>query len=61
MLSADGQANVMKESLELTPAEKLLWSTDGHLFAETYWLANKQFREALEKVSFNSCVDLIPC
>jgi glutamine synthetase len=49
-LSADGQANVLKEAMELTPAEKLLWSTDGHLFAETYWLANKQFREILEEV-----------
>jgi len=28
----------------------ILWSTDGHLQAETYWLANVQGREALEKV-----------
>lgn len=51
MLSADGQAHVLKEAFELTPAKKLLWSTDGHLFPETYWLANKQFREVLERVS----------
>jgi len=29
---------------------KILWSTDGHLQAETYWLANVQGREALEKI-----------
>lgn len=50
MLSEDGQVNVVNEAMELAPAEKLLWSTDGHLFPETYWLANKQFRQALEVV-----------
>lgn len=54
MLSQNGQIKVLKEAMELTPAEKLLWSTDGHLFAETYWLANKQFREVLEEVSLTS-------
>jgi len=51
MLNRDGQVSVVKEAMELTPMEKLLWSTDGHLFAETYWLANKQFREVLEEVN----------
>jgi hypothetical protein len=37
--------------LEITPVNRLLWSTDGHFFPETYWLANKQFRQALETVS----------
>lgn len=50
MLSTDGQEEVLRQAMELTPANKLLWSTDGHLFGETYWLANKQFREALEEV-----------
>lgn len=50
MLSRDGQLSVLKQSLELTPTSKLLWSTDGHFFPETYWLANKQFREALNQV-----------
>jgi hypothetical protein len=50
MLSRDGQTSVLRQSLELVPASKLLWSTDGHFFPETYWLANKQFREALEEV-----------
>jgi hypothetical protein len=51
MLSRDGQLSVIRQSLELTPWSKLLWSTDGHWFPETYWLANKQFRWAWEQVS----------
>lgn len=29
---------------------KILWSTDGHLQAETYWLANVQGRKVLERI-----------
>ena len=50
MLSRSGQEAVIRETLELTPSSKVLWSTDGHFFPETYWLANKQFRVALEQV-----------
>ncbi|KAI9710578.1 MAG: hypothetical protein M1820_002714 [Bogoriella megaspora] len=50
MLNRDGQVSVLRHAIELTPWSKLLWSTDGHWFPETYWLANKQFREALEVV-----------
>jgi glutamine synthetase len=49
MISRDGQESVLTQALELTPASKILWSTDGHFFPETYWLANRQFREALDK------------
>lgn len=52
MLSRDGQEAVVRQALELVPGSKLLWSTDGHHFPETYWLGNKQFRLALEKVCF---------
>lgn len=52
MLSQDGQKNVIKQMLELTPTNKLLWSTDGHWFPETYALANAQMREVLSEVSF---------
>jgi hypothetical protein len=48
MLSRDGQGSILKQALELTPTSKILWSTDGHFFPETYWLANRQFREVLE-------------
>lgn len=50
MVSREGQTTIIRESFELTPTSKLLWSTDGHHFPETYWLANKQFREVFEKV-----------
>lgn len=50
MVSRDGQEKIVRQSLELTPTSKLLWSTDGHHFPETYWLANVQGREAIEKV-----------
>lgn len=57
MLSRDGEMKVLRQSLELVPYSKLLWSTDGHLFPETYWLANKQFREVLEEVAVEYAVE----
>nr|OQO18172.1 hypothetical protein B0A51_14104 [Rachicladosporium sp. CCFEE 5018] len=50
MVSRHGQETIIRQALELTPTSKLLWSTDGHLQAETYWLANVQGRDGLEKV-----------
>ncbi|KAF4556118.1 Glutamine synthetase-like protein 2 [Elsinoe fawcettii] len=50
MVSIEGQISAIKQSMELTPFSKLLWSTDGHHFPETYWLANKQFRHVLLKI-----------
>ncbi|KIX06217.1 uncharacterized protein Z518_04192 [Rhinocladiella mackenziei CBS 650.93] len=50
MLSREGEEAVLRQALELTPSSKILWSTDGHFYPETYWLANKHFREALEKL-----------
>ncbi|OWP04053.1 glutamine synthetase [Marssonina coronariae] len=49
-LSQEGQENAVREILELCPTEKIMWSTDGHWFPETYLLAIIQVREALEKV-----------
>lgn len=49
-LSKEGQERAVREILELCPSEKILWSTDGHWFPETYLLAVIQVREALEKV-----------
>lgn len=51
MISRDGQKSVVKQLLELAPSNKLLWSTDGHWFPETYALANAQMREVLNEVS----------
>jgi len=50
MLSRDGEESVLRQALELTPSTKILWSTDGHFYPETYWLANRHFRESLEKL-----------
>ena len=49
-VSREGQERVLRECLELTPWSKLLWSTDGHWFPETFWLANMQGRKAMRRV-----------
>lgn len=49
-VSRDGQERILRECLELTPWGKLLWSTDGHWFPETFWLADLQGREAMKRV-----------
>lgn len=54
MVSQDGQENIVRESLELCPSEKLMWSTDGHWFPETYLLAVIQVRQALKTVLQNT-------
>lgn len=48
--SRDGQEAVIRQVLELCPYSKLLWSTDGHYFPETYLLAVEQVREAMGTV-----------
>lgn len=49
-LSRRGQESVLHELLELAPWSKILASTDGHYFPETYYLAQTQLREILETV-----------
>ncbi|KAI0430444.1 glutamine synthetase [Xylaria sp. FL1042] len=49
-ISLQGQENVVKQILELCPWSKILWSTDGHLFPETYLLATIQVRSVLKTV-----------
>lgn len=60
MVSRDAQESIIRHSLDLVPSKRLLWSTDGHYFPETYWLGNKQFRQALEKVCLFQFL-CIPC
>ncbi|PWW71963.1 glutamine synthetase/guanido kinase [Tuber magnatum] len=55
MISKDGQKSVIKQCLECTPGNKLLWSTDGHWFPEGFALANMQIREVLGEV-LSKCV-----
>jgi glutamine synthetase len=49
-LSRDRQEGVVKEALELCPWHKILWSTRGQRFPETYLMAVTQMREALTTV-----------
>lgn len=58
MVSREAQEKIIRESLEITPVNRLLWSTDGHFHPETFWLANKQFRQALERVCHSLVVFL---
>lgn len=51
MVSREAQEKILRKSLELAPTNRLLWSTDGQFHPESFWLANRQFRQALEKVS----------
>lgn len=53
MVSREGQEKILHQAFELTPSSKILWSTDGHHFPETYWLANVQGRQAMENVLFS--------
>ena len=50
-VSQDGQNSIVRQILEVCPWSKILWSTDGHWFPETYLLAVTQIRESLETVS----------
>lgn len=47
VVSAQGQKAILSQLLELTPTNKLLWSTDGHYWPETFHLAILQSRQAL--------------
>ncbi|KAF8464811.1 amidohydrolase-domain-containing protein [Gautieria morchelliformis] len=50
IVSRDGQLSIIRQVLELTPTSKILWSTDGHWWPETYYLAVVQVRDALYEV-----------
>jgi hypothetical protein len=58
MVSREAQMKVLRESLELAPTSRLLWSTGGRFHPETFWLANRQFRQALETVSCKPTFDI---
>lgn len=49
-VSQDGQERILRQILEICPWSKILWSTDGHWFPETYILAIIQIREVFETV-----------
>jgi predicted TIM-barrel fold metal-dependent hydrolase len=51
MVSRDGQETMLRQSLELVPGSKLLYSSDGRWFPEAFYLSNLQFREVWLEVS----------
>ncbi|KID82847.1 developmental protein FluG [Metarhizium guizhouense ARSEF 977] len=49
-VNRDGQERIVRHILELCPWEKIIWSTDGHWFPETFYLAIVQMREVFHTV-----------
>ncbi|GAB0136190.1 hypothetical protein EsDP_00004502 [Epichloe bromicola] len=50
LVGRDGQENIVRHVLELCPWEKIIWSTDGHWFPETYLLSIGQMRDVFHTV-----------
>ncbi|KAI8972603.1 amidohydrolase-domain-containing protein, partial [Trametes punicea] len=53
-LSPDGQLQVIRQVFELAPTNKIMWSTDGHYWPESYYLGALQARQALYEVLASS-------
>ncbi|RDB19627.1 Protein fluG [Hypsizygus marmoreus] len=49
-VSGQGQRSIIRQILELAPTNKILWSTDGHFWPESYYLGTIQARQALYEV-----------
>ena len=49
-IAGHGSARILSETLELTPVDQLLASTDGHMIPEFQWFGILVWRWALEKV-----------
>ncbi|KAL5533400.1 hypothetical protein ACEPAF_5176 [Sanghuangporus sanghuang] len=56
-VSKTGQKGTLRQVLELCPTNKILWSTDGHWWPETYYLGTVQAREVLYEVLAESIRD----
>ncbi|KAF9529040.1 amidohydrolase-domain-containing protein [Crepidotus variabilis] len=50
MVSRSGQKDIIQQLLELTPTNKIMWSSDGRWWPESYYLAIQQAREILYEV-----------
>ncbi|TFK19377.1 amidohydrolase 2 [Coprinopsis marcescibilis] len=50
MVSRRGQEAALKQVLELCPTNKILWSSDGHWWPESFYLGINQARSALFNV-----------
>ncbi|KAJ6621401.1 amidohydrolase-domain-containing protein [Mycena sp. CBHHK59/15] len=49
-VSGGGQRAIVRQVLELCPMNRIMWSTDGHWWPESYYLGTVQAREALYTV-----------
>ncbi|XP_020230442.1 protein fluG [Cajanus cajan] len=56
-LSMHGMISSMKELLELAPINKVMFSTDGYAFPETFYLGAKKSREVVFSVLRDACID----
>lgn len=56
-LSVHGMISSVKELLELAPIKKVMFSTDGCMFPETFYLGAKKAREVVYSVLRDACVD----
>jgi len=49
-VSGEGQRAIIRQVLELTPTNKIMWSSDGHFWPESYYLGIVQARQVLYDV-----------
>ncbi|KAK2401154.1 type-1 glutamine synthetase [Trifolium repens] len=56
-LSVHGMISSLKELLELAPINKVMFSTDGYAFPETFYLGAKKSREVIFSVLRDSCIE----
>ncbi|XP_059462719.1 protein fluG [Corylus avellana] len=56
-LSVHGMISSVKELLELAPIKKVMFSTDGYAFPETFYLGAKKAREVVFSVLRDACID----
>ncbi|XP_020205025.1 protein fluG [Cajanus cajan] len=56
-LSVHGMISSLKELLELAPINKVMFSTDGYAFPETFYLGAKKSREIVFSVLRDACID----
>lgn len=56
-LSKHGMVSAVKDLLNLAPLNKVMFSTDGYSFPETFYLGTKNSREVVFTVLRDACID----
>ncbi|TKY52993.1 fluG protein [Spatholobus suberectus] len=56
-LSVHGMTSAVKDLLNLAPINKVMFSTDGYTFPETFYLGAKNSREVIFTVLRDACID----